>query len=86
MLIDGRAVMVDLTPEEVQEGIKARYEVDPYEDARRPREPHKDALTLPYIVGIYSSAEVAKVIACRLIDAGIPESVERLPKLPPMHT
>jgi len=83
MLIDGRAVMTDMTPEEVQEGIKSRYEVDPVEAARRPREPHKDSLTLPYIVGIYSSAEVAKVIACRLIDAGLPESVERLPMAPP---
>jgi len=83
MLIDGRAVMTDLTPEQVREGIRARYEVDPYEVASRPRDPHKDASTLPYIAGIYSSADLAKVISCRLIDTGLPVLVERLPKAPP---
>ena len=83
MLIDGRAVMADMTPEEVREGIRSRYEVDPYEVAFRPREPHDDASMLPYIAGIYSSADVAKVVACRLIDAGLPILVERLPEAPP---
>jgi hypothetical protein len=83
MLIDGRAVMADMTPEEVREGIRARYEVDPYEVASRPWAPHDNASTLPYIAGIYSSADVAKVVACRLIDAGLPILVERLPEAPP---
>jgi hypothetical protein len=83
MLMDGRAVITDMTPEQVREGIRARYEVDPYENSGKAREPHKDASTLPYIAGIYSSAEVAKVIAGRLIDAGLPVLVERLPKAPP---
>jgi hypothetical protein len=82
MLIDGRAVMADMTPEEVREGIRARYEFDPYEVAFRPREPY-DASTLPYIAGMYSSADVAKVVAFRLIDAGLPVLVERLPEAPP---
>jgi hypothetical protein len=83
MLIDGRAVMADMTPEEVREGIRARYEVDPYEVASRPWAPHDNASTLPYIAGIYSSTDVAKVVACRLIDAGLPILVERLPEAPP---
>jgi hypothetical protein len=83
MLIDGRAVMADMTPEEVREGIRARYEVDPYEVASRTWAPHDNASTLPYIAGIYSSADVAKVVACRLIDAGLPILVERLPEAPP---
>lgn len=83
MLIDGRAIMADMTPEQVREGIRARYEVDPYEVASRSREPHDSISMLPYIVGIYSTAEVAKVVACRLIDAGFPVLVERLPDAPP---
>jgi hypothetical protein len=82
MLIDGRAVMADMTPEAVREGIRARYEVDPFEVAFRPREPHDDASMLPYIAGMYSSADAAKVVACRLIDAGLPVLVERLPEAP----
>ena len=83
MLIDGRAVMADMTPEEVREGIRSRYEVDPYEVAFRPRESHDEPPTLPYIAGMYSSADVAKVVVCRLIDAGLPVLVERLPEAPP---
>lgn len=83
MLIDGRAVMTDMTQEEVQEGIRARYGFDPYEVARRSREPHQDAPALPFVTGLYRTAEVAKAIAIRLIDAGLPVLVERLPEAPP---
>ena len=83
MLVDGRAVMTDMTPEEVREGIRERYEVDPYEIAQRPRRAPAEPPLLPFITGIYSSPEVAKAISCRLIDAGLPVLVERLPEAPP---
>ena len=83
MLIDGRAVVVDMTPEEVREGIKARYEIDPFEDAHQPRTAKEAPSIVPYVAGIYSTAEVAKIIAARLIDAGFPVLVEQLPEAPP---
>jgi hypothetical protein len=83
MLVDGRAVMTDMTPEEVREGIRERYEFDPYEIAQMPRRAPAEPPLLPFITGIYSSHEVAKAIACRLIDAGLPVLVERLPEAPP---
>jgi len=83
MLVDGRAVITDLTPEQVRDGIKVRYEVDPYEVAGRLRASYDEALTVPYSAGVYSSADVAKVVAGRLIDAGLPVLVERLPEAPP---
>ncbi|MDD1709454.1 MAG: hypothetical protein LUQ37_00930 [Methanoregulaceae archaeon] len=83
MLIDGRAVVTDMTPDEVREGIKARYEVDPYEHANRPQASKEAPSIVPYVAGIYSTADVAKIIAGRLIDAGFPVLVEQFPEAPP---
>jgi hypothetical protein len=75
--------MTDMTLEEVREGIRERYEIDPYEIAQRPRRAPEEPPLLPFITGMYSSQEVAKAISCRLIDAGLPVLVERLQKAPP---
>ena len=83
MLIDGRAIVTDMSLEEVREGIKARYEVDPFELADLPRSAKGTPSLVPYVAGIYSSADVAKIIAGRLIDARFPVLVERLPEAPP---
>ncbi len=83
MLIDGRAIVTDMSLEEVREGIKARYEVDPFELADMPRSAKGTPSLVPYVAGIYSSADVAKIIAGRLIDARFPVLVERLSEAPP---
>ena len=83
MLIDGRAIVTDMSLEEVREGIKARYEVDPFESADLPRSAKGTPSLVPYVAGIYSSPDVAKIIAGRLIDARYPVLVERLPEAPP---